>query len=126
MGLVLDSGALIAFDRGNRQVAALIEAARRRRERVVSSSGCVGQAWRGGGPRQARLARLLTGVDERPLDRAGSRGVGALCARARRDDVVDAHVCTLTRDGDVMLTSDVDDLGHLLRSQGTTAEIIRC
>ncbi|MHB8340257.1 MAG: hypothetical protein ACYDB7_03685 [Mycobacteriales bacterium] len=126
MGLVLDAGALLAFDRGNRQVAALVEAARRRGDPVVSSSGCVSQAWRGGGPRQARLARLLVGVDERPLDRSASRRVGELCARARRDDVIDAHVCVLTGDGDVVLTSDVADLRHLLRAQGTTAEIIRC
>jgi hypothetical protein len=126
MGLVLDSGALLAFDRGNRQVAALIEVARRRHERVVSSSGCVSQAWRGGGPRQARLARLLSGLDERALDRAGSRRLGELCARARCDDVVDAHICSLTRNGDVLLTSDVEDLRHLLGTQGTTAQIIRC
>lgn len=126
MGLVLDAGALVAFDRGDRQVAALIEAARRRGERVVSSSGCVSQAWRGGGPRQARLARLLIGVDERPLDRDVSRRVGELCAHAGRDDVVDVHVSALTRDGDVVLTSDVGDLTHLLKSQGTTAEVVHC
>jgi len=126
MGLMLDAGALVAFDRGDRQVAALVEAARRRNVRVVTSSGCVSEAWRGGGPRQARLARLLMGVGERPLDAAVSRRVGELCSRARRDDVIDAHVCVLTRDGDVVLTSDVDDLKHLLKVQGTVAEILRC
>lgn len=126
MALVLDAGGLIAFDRGDRRVAALIEAARRRNARVVSSSGCVGQAWRGGGPRQARLARLLVGVDERPLDPQASRPIGELCARARAEDVVDCHVAVLTRNGDVLLTSDVEDLRHLLRTRDVRAEIIAC
>jgi hypothetical protein len=52
VALILDTGGLIAFDRGDRQVAALLEVARRRRDPVITSSGCVAQAWRGGGPRQ--------------------------------------------------------------------------
>lgn len=125
MSLVLDTGALIAFDRGDRQVAAFVEAARRRADRVLSSSGCVGQSWRDGA-RQARLARLLAGVDERALDSSASRSVGELCARARRDDVVDAHVALLTHDGDVLLTSDQGDLKHLLRVHGVRAAVVPC
>jgi hypothetical protein len=125
MSLVLDSGALIAFERGDRQVAALLEAARRRSDRVLSSSGCVSQSWRDGA-RQARLARLLAGVDERALNPAASRAVGALCARARLDDVVDAHVALLTHDGDVVLTSDQKDLKHLLRVHGVKADVVPC
>lgn len=125
MSLVLDTGALIAFDRGDRQVAALVEAARRRGDRVLSSSGCVGQSWRDGA-RQARLARLLAGVDERPLDPATSKALGELCARARLDDVVDAHVALLARDGDVVLTSDQSDLKRLLRAHAVTADVVPC
>jgi uncharacterized protein (DUF58 family) len=125
MSLVLDTGALIAFDRGDRQVAALIEAARRRGDRVLSSSGCVGQSWRDGA-RQARLARLLAGVDERPLDPGTSRAVGELCARGRLNDVVDAHVALVTHDGDVVLTSDQPDLKRLLRAHGVSADVIPC
>lgn len=126
MGLVLDTGGLIAFDRGDRQVAALVEAARRRRDRVLTSSGCVAQTWRGGGARQALLARLLRGSTEVGLDRLTSRTTGDLCGVARTTDVVDAHVALLTRDGDVLLTSDVDDLGHLLRARRVRAEIVHC
>lgn len=125
MSLVLDTGALIAFDRGDRQVAALIEAARRRGERVLSSSGCIGQSWRDGA-RQAQLARLLAGVDERPLEPDISRAVGELCARARSNDVVDAHVVLLTHDGDVVLTSDQPDVKRLLRAHGVSADVIPC
>lgn len=126
MGLVLDTGGLIAFDRGDRQVAALLEAARRRRDRVITSSGCVAQAWRGGGSRQALLARLLRGIAEIGLDRGVSRTTGDLCGVTKTTDVVDAHVALLTHDGDVVLTSDVDDVRRLLRTRGVHAEILRC
>jgi hypothetical protein len=126
MSMVFDTGALIAFDRGDRRVAALVEAVRRRREFLVTSSGCVAQAWREGGPRQAHLARLLGGIHERALDPTVSRHVGGLCSAARSADVVDAHVVSLAHDGDVILTSDPDDLRNLLKSTGARVEIERC
>lgn len=126
MGLVLDTGGLIAFNRGDRRVAAMVEAARRRRHRVVTSSGCVSQAWRGGGPRQALLARLLRGVTEAGLDRRVSRATGDLCGAASTADVVDAHVALLTRNDDVVLTSDLDDLRRLLRGRGISAHVQLC
>jgi len=126
VGLVLDAGALIAFDRGDREVAALVEATRRRRERILTSSGCVAQAWRGGGSRQALLSRLLQGVNERPLDPSGSKDVGELCAKAAAADVIDAHVALLAGDRDMVLTSDVDDLQVLLTAAGSAATVSRC
>jgi hypothetical protein len=126
MGLVLDTGGLIAFDRGNREVAALIEAIRRRREQVITSSGCVAQAWRGDGSRQALLARLLHGVDECALGPHVSRALGELCGRAAMSDVIDAHVTVLARDGDLVLTSDPADVRALLRAAGTRARIVSC
>lgn len=126
MSLVLDSGALIAFDRGDRGVAALVETTRRKRERIVTSSGCVAQAWREGGPRQALLARLLGGVRECAIDALVSRSVGRLCSVAQSSDVVNAHVVLLARDGDVILTSDPDDLRRLMSSAETRADINLC
>ena len=126
MGLVLDTGGLIAFDRGNRQVAALVEAARRRRDRVVTSSGCVAQAWRGDGSRQALLARLLRGTAEVGIDRWVSRSIGDLCGATKTTDVVDTHLALLARDGDVVLTSDVDDVRRLLRARHVNAEVLQC
>lgn len=126
MGLVLDTGGMIAFDRGDRRVGALVEATRRRRAQVVTSSACVAQAWRGGGPRQALLARLLRGVDEHPLGPTDSLRVGALCAQTATNDVVDAHVALLAGDPDIVLTSDADDIEKCLRATGSTASITRC
>jgi hypothetical protein len=130
MGLVLDAGALLAMERGDRRVAALLEAARRRREVPVTSSGCVAQAWRSGGPvgrgRQALLARVLRGLAERPLDERISRPIGALCARTGTADVIDAHVALLARSGDVVLTSDPGDIEALLAAAGCRATIHPC
>ncbi len=126
MGLVLDAGALIAFDRGDREVAALVEATRRRRERILTSSGCVAQAWRSGGSRQALLARLSHGIHERPLDPSESKSVGELCAKAAAADVIDAHVALLADDRDIVLTSDVDHLQELLMAAGSAATVKRC
>jgi hypothetical protein len=117
MSLVLDSGGLLAFARGDRDIAALVEASRRRRDQVVTSSGCVAQVWRGGS-QEALLARLLRGVDERTLDPAVSRAAGELCAAADSSDVVDAHVALLARDWDVVITTDADRLQPLLRANG--------
>jgi hypothetical protein len=126
LGLVLDSGGLIAFDRGDRAVAALVEVTRRRREPVLTSSGCVAQAWRGGGSRQALLARLLRGTHEYGLNPEASRAVGGLCSTSRSSDVVDAHVALLAQDADAVLTSDVEDLRQLLRAAGSDAQVRRC
>lgn len=126
MALVLDTGALAAYDRGERQVAAVIRAAQRRRQPVRTSAGCVAQAWRSGGPRQALLARLLRGVGEHPLDHRISRQIGQLCARAARPDVVDSHVALIAGDGDLIVTSDPDDVGALVRTAGSNATIRVC
>jgi hypothetical protein len=126
MAFVLDSGALIAVDRGDRAVFAAIEAARRREFPVVTSSGCVAQVWRKGGPKQARLARVLVGVFEVPLNDSVSRAIGALCADTHTSDVVDAHLAVLMHDGDVLFTSDVGDLRKLTKSLGVAVEIQLC
>jgi hypothetical protein len=126
MTLALDTGALIAFDRGDRNVAALIDAARRRGDTTVTSSGCVAQAWRQGGPRQALLHRLLAGIEEFPLDAGSSRAVGMLCAKSGHADIVDGHLATLVRTGDVVLTSDPSDLRRLLRTRGVKGLVVSC
>jgi hypothetical protein len=126
VALVLDTGALIAIDRGDREVFALIEGAIRRQLPIRTSSGCIAQAWRSGGPRQANLSRVLNGVDEVGLDEAVSKAVGSLCAKAKSTDVVDAHVAVIVDTGDVLLTSDEGDLKVLVQAQRKRVEIVGC
>jgi len=123
VGLVFDSGAMLAFASGDREVAAAVEATRRRRERVATSSGSVAQALRSGDPRQALLVRLLDGVAELPLDRQISRTIAAVCARADSTDVVAAHVAVLAGRGDIVLTSHPEDLRSLIRAARSVTTI---
>lgn len=113
MSLVLDAGALIAVERGDRATGALIEVARRQRRGLVVPAGVVAQVWRGGGGRQVRLSRLLA-VRElvvEPLTDAGARAAGVLCGAAGTADVVDASVVlTARRHRATVVSSDRGDL----------------
>jgi hypothetical protein len=122
--LVLDSAALIAVERNERSMWARLKGAETASEIPVTHGGVVGQVWRGG-PRQARLARALQGVDVRPLDRALGRAAGELLAGARSSDVVDAAVVLLAADGDDIVTLDRSDFENLVRAAGRHVELIR-
>lgn len=92
--------------------------------RFRSHGGVVGQTWRAGGARQALLAKALAGIDVRPLDDALGRAAGALLARSRKSDVIDAALVLLAADGDHIATSDADDLSPLAAASGRHVELI--
>jgi DNA-binding transcriptional MocR family regulator len=120
--LVFDSGALIALERGDRAIAALIATAVKSNAEAVTSTACVAQVWRNPA-RQARLARALAGFLERDLDAALARDCGTLLAGSGTQDIVDAAVVLLVDDGDTILTSDPHDIERLLDAAGTRARI---
>jgi hypothetical protein len=122
--IVLDAGALIAWERNDKRVRALVQLAEAGDITLRTSSGVVAQVWRGGS-RQARLARLLGSgtVEERPLDPTAARQVGLLAREVGVTDVVDGHVANLaTKPGARVLTSDVADL----HAWGIPADAIIC
>ena len=125
MTLILDSGALVALERADRAMWRRLKAALFAGEIPVSHGGAVGQVWRGRGPRQALLAKVLAGLDIRALDEDLGRAAGVLLARARKSDVVDAAVVLLAEDGDQIVTSDLDDVGSLAAVSGRHVELIR-
>jgi hypothetical protein len=120
--IVFDTGGLIALDRGDRAVGALLAVAAATGVEAVTSTACVAQAWRDPA-RQARLVRALSGFLERPLDPAAARDCGRLLAHAGAGDVVDAAVSLLVESGDTVVTSDAEDIAHLLDTAGTRARI---
>lgn len=124
MKLVLDAGALIALDRNDRSMWRRLKAANRAGDTVVTHGGVVGQAWRGGGPRQALLARALASVEVRALDEILGRAAGKLLASAARSDVIDAALVLLADDDDQIATSDPRDIGPLARVAGLHIELI--
>jgi hypothetical protein len=121
--VVFDTGALIAVDRGDRRVGALLHAAARDQVDVVTSCACVGEAWRDPA-RQARLARALAGVIERPLDPAVARASGVLLGRAGASDIADAAVALLAGPNDTIVTSDPADITMLVDVLRTGARIL--
>lgn len=125
--LVLDTGALIALDRGDRQIWADLFSAHRATA-VQVPTGAIAQAWRDGS-RQARLSRAIQMCDEVPLDGQIAREAGTLCGQTGTADVVDASVAVAAakaaRRGDVdVVTSDRDDMGPLLDALGARARIV--
>jgi len=125
MRLVLDAGALIALDRNDRAMWTRLKAALLAGERPLTHGGVVGQAWRAGGARQARLAVALAGVEVRALDDIAGRAAGELLARCRLRDVIDAALVLLAHDGDQVVTSDPEDLAALARAAGRDLELVR-
>ena len=124
MTLILDAGALIALDRNDRSMWVRLKGLRDAGQRPVTHGGIVGQVWRGG-PRQARLATALAGIDVRPLDEQLGRAAGLLLSSARMSDVVDAALVLLAADGDDIITLDSDDIETLAVSAGLHVELIR-
>ncbi len=115
VGLILDAGALIAFERNDRHVVAIVARALSRGARLTVPAGVVGQVWRDG-RRQARLTRLLGSdlVEVEPLDDARARAAGELCGVRSTTDVIDASVGLSARArGQGVLTSDPHDLQRL-------------
>lgn len=111
-GLTLDTGALLALERGDSRVRALLRRAVEHQLPIAVPAGVVAQAWRSG-PRQARIARLLNDplVNVPALDDLTARAVGVLCGRAGHPDIVDAHVALHAREhGHTVVTSDPKDL----------------
>jgi predicted nucleic acid-binding protein len=115
VGLTLDAGALIAFERNDRRVVALLARALAHDATFVVPAGVVGQVWRSG-RKQARLARLLAAdeVEIEPLDDRRARAAGQLCGVAGTTDVTDASVVLAARSRRYrIVTSDREDLERL-------------
>lgn len=123
MKVVLDAGALVAIDKRNRHVGAMLEVLQARGVPVHTSVVAVAQVWRDG-RKQALLARVLAGVKVVGVSPGDERAIGELLAKAGTRDVVDAHVALLVENGDRLLTSDGVDLERLLTAKGTTALVV--
>jgi predicted nucleic acid-binding protein len=114
-GAVLDAGALIAVERGDRRMQALLYEAHRAGARLTVPAGALAQSWRAAS-RQARLARFLRldNVAVVPLDEPTAKAAGILCGKARTADIVDASVVIAARLlRQTVITSDPDDLRRL-------------
>ena len=124
--VTLDSGALIAIERGDERIRALLSLAAAYGGRIYVPTAVVAEVWRGGMGRQARLATFLNAgerfghVEFVTLDLAGAKLIGLLLARAGVADggVTDAMVawCALRFDTRI-LTSDPEDIRRLVANE---------
>jgi hypothetical protein len=111
--LVLDAGALLAVERYDRTMWALLAEARERGAETVIPTTVLAQAWRGG-PRSAPLARLLDASVVDQLDEQRAKEVGVRLGERDGSDVADGHVaCCASARRAAVATSDRDDLARL-------------
>ena len=114
-GITLDTGALIALDRGNKRMIALLQRAFAQGFAFRVPSGVLGQAWRDGRV-QVTLGRFLRSeeVEIVPLDEQLARACGELCGATNTSDIIDASVVILARERqDHIVTSDPYHLRRL-------------
>jgi predicted nucleic acid-binding protein len=115
VGLTLDSGALIAIERGDRVVLTLLREALTVGASLALPATVLAQVFRDPA-RQARLSRFLAACDHEsvPFDDVVARAVGRLLAARGTSDVVDAAVVLCARERDhAVVTSDPEDLAAL-------------
>jgi len=121
--IVYDSGALVAADRGERQLWALFAAAVAQRRPIVVPSPVLTQAWRGW-QSQARLAKLLAGCHVLAPEEPVAKHAGVLLGLSKTTDAVDAIVvATAIALRAAIVTSDVPDISELVGSADDQVEI---
>lgn len=109
MTVVYDAGVLVAADRNTRRIWADHRVRLELGVLPVTTAPVVGQVSRS--PRQVQLRRFLRGCQVEPFREEHAHDVGALAAKARMSDVVDAHVVLVaSQRSATVLTSDPDDL----------------
>ena len=114
-GITFDAGGLIALDRNDRRVLALIARAMELGIRITIPATALAQAIRNPA-RQARLSRLIrqAGTDLIALSGPDATAVGLLLARTATVDVVYAHVVICAqRAGQAVVPSDPADLSQI-------------
>ena len=113
--LILDSGAIIGWSRGDPAIRAQVREALARRRIVRAPVVVLAETLRGG-PRDAPVHRVLKLVGTVSTDPATGRMAGQLLGRTGGRNTADALVAAeaVQVPGSVVLTSDPDDLGALL------------
>jgi|SRR5580700_564673 predicted nucleic acid-binding protein len=112
-GLTFDAGALIGLERRRHRMRRVFAAAVRDDVRVTVPAAVVVEWWRG---RTDLAEDILASVDVEPLDESLAKAAGEALAATPGATAVDAIVmASAARRGDVVYTSDFDDLSKLQR-----------
>lgn len=120
MGFTFDTGMLIALDRYDRDLWNDLLTFVEEGFRPTVPAPVITQAWRS--PRQVNLARALQHCVIDATDEAMARHAGELLATSGAEDAVDAIVvASAARRGDVVWTSDPDDITALASATANVA-----
>lgn len=121
--VVYDAAVLVAADRSERRAWAEHKARLEFGVVPLVPAPVVAQVSRS--PQQAQLRRFLAGCDVVPLGEDEAHEAGRLLGKVGTADVVDAVVVTIAiRKKAVILTSDADDIGRLVRASCGVAPVV--
>lgn len=113
IGITFDTGALIALERRRPRMRAVLEHALTAGQPITVPTAAVGEWWRG---RTDLREAILAAVDVEPLTIGLARVAGEALAAVAEATLVDAIVmASAASRGDVVYTSDVEDLERLRR-----------
>jgi predicted nucleic acid-binding protein len=112
--LVLDAGALIDVERGSGTVAVMVKQAHEHGGETVIPASVLAQVWRGG-PKAARLAKLIAASNVDMLGEDRAKEIGVRLGTQAGKDIADAHVaCCAVELQAIVATSDRDDIEALI------------
>lgn len=78
--------------------------------------------WRGNSP---AIARILNACEIEILDEVRAKRIGALLAKSKTSDVVDAAVVLgASERGDAIVTSDPEDIERLIAANGVRLSVL--
>jgi predicted nucleic acid-binding protein len=113
LGATLDTGALIALERKSKRMRLVMQAAAANDAPITVPSAVVVEWWRG---RSGLRADILASVRVEPLALRLAQLAGDALAAVRGATPIDAIVmASAAQRGDVVYTSDFDDLERLLQ-----------
>jgi hypothetical protein len=122
-GFTLDAGALIAYERRTGRIRGLLKVAAIEGRTMTVPAVVLAQVWRQG-TRGNLLEELLGLVTVEPFTRREAKLTGELLARSGTADIVDAAVAmSAALRGDIVLTSDPDDL-HALAEHVSSIRVL--
>lgn len=122
-GLVLDAEGIVKFANGDTRMLRRLEAVWQRDADVVTAASALAEVLRGG-PRDAKLHRVLDRITVVPVDKELGRAAGELLGRAglsgqrSTTDALLAAVALGQPRPVVLLTSDPDDMARLTEEPG--------
>ena len=121
IGITFDTGALMALERNRQRIVEVRQAALRAGLRITVPAAVIVEWWRG---RSDLREDIVASIHVEPLTAAIAKVAGEAIARVKGATPVDAIVmASAALRGDLVYTSDVDDLERL-RSHFRTVRVL--